>query len=124
MSDFSDRIDTDIEDDELSDILKKADQLKSWIEAVENYALKRAVDGLDIDGFELSQKNTMRKWSDPESAMQILVDFGFTDEDDVWSKKLASPARILNALDDEILEEELSPLVVKPEGAPVLKKKP
>jgi hypothetical protein len=123
MSDFSNRIDTDIEDAELSDILKKADQLKSWIEAVEAYALKRACKGLEIDGFELGQKNTFRKWTDPESAMQILVDFGFSDNDEVWSKKLASPARILNAIDDEILEGELSGLIVKPEGAPVLKRK-
>ena len=122
MSDFSDKIDTEIEDAELSAILKKADQLKSWIDAVEAYALKRALAGLEIEGFELGKKNTFRKWTDPESVMQILIDYGFDDDDDVWSKKLASPARILNSIDDEILEEELGDLIVKPEGAPVLKK--
>jgi hypothetical protein len=123
MSDFSDRIDTEIEDSELGDILAKAANLRSWIDAVEVYATKRAVDGLEIPGFLLGEKMTYRKWTDPESAMQILIDYGFDDDDEVWTKKLASPARILNGVDDKTLEEELTALVIKPRGAPVLKKK-
>ena len=123
MKDFGTEPATAMEDLDLSDVLKKAANLKSWIAAVEDYALARAVEGLEIDGFVLGKKTTFRKWGDPEAVTSILEDYGFTEDDEVWTRKLASPARILDSIDDDVLIDELGALVVKPEGAPVLKKK-
>jgi len=108
-------------EDEVSQVLVKAQQLKTWVNDVEDFALSRAVDqGVVPPGYKLSTTKTHRKISDTALAATVLVEKGMSPEV-IWEapklKSLASLEKI-----NKQVSAWLGELVLRPEGEPKLVK--
>ncbi len=108
-------------EDEVSEVLVKAQQLKTWVNDVEDFALTRAVDqGVVPPGFKLGTTKTHRKISDTALAATVLVEKGMPSEM-IWEapklKSLASLEKI-----NKQVAAWLGELVLRPEGEPKLVK--
>lgn len=105
--------------DTLANYLEKIPAIESWCKAVEAFAFREAQRGIDIPGFKLVPKKTHRKWRDVEELdTKLLLEVGLS-YDDVWNKKMKTPAQIESLLDKEG-KKLLEQFVIKPEGGVTL----
>lgn len=63
---------------EISSILKKADVVELWIDAVRKHAFELMSKGTQIEGFKLVQKRAIRKWRDENAAMDKINSMGLS----------------------------------------------
>ena len=110
-----------LDDDEISLVISKAQNLRTWVNDVEEYALNRAVEQNIIPtGFKLSTSVTHRKISDPALAATVLVEKGMSP-DAIWEQpKLKSIAALEKLGPKGQVVAWLGDLVQKPEGSPKL----
>lgn len=105
-------------DDEIATILEQADDVKNWLQGLQDYALTKALEGNDFKGFKLVEGRSNRKIIDQDEAAKRLVDLGFKD--------VYKPVELktLTALEKEVgkkkLGEVLDGLIIKPQGKPCL----
>ena len=112
-----------LSEDEVSEVLTKAQNLRTWVNDVEEYALTRAVDQSIIPpGFQLSTTVTHRKISDSALAATVLVEKGM-DPVAIWEQpKLKSIAALEKLGPKGQVAAWLGNLVLRPEGSPKLVK--
>jgi Protein of unknown function (DUF2800) len=108
-----------LDEEEVSEVLVKAQNLRTWVGDVEDYALTRAVEQEIVPpGFKLSTSVTHRKISDHALAATVLVEKGLAPEI-IWEppklKSLASLEKI-----NKQVSSWLGELVQRPEGQPKL----
>jgi hypothetical protein len=105
--------------EEVSEVLVKAQNLKTWVNDVEEFAINRAVEQ-DIvpPGFKLSTTTTHRRISDQSLAAAVLINDGMTKEQIFEPPKMKS-IPVLEKMDKSIISK-LGSLVVRPEGQPKL----
>lgn len=72
---------------DIADVLSQADQFKSWITSVEEYALQAALEGENFPGFKLVEGRSVRRYSDETKIAEVLTSNGF-GEDLIYDKKL------------------------------------
>lgn len=109
-----------LSEEEISKVLIKAQNLKTWVNDVEEYALVQAVEKEIIPpGYKLSTTATHRKIGDPMLAAEILKEHGLS-EDEIWEKKIKSLATFEKK--HKQTAAWLGDLVIRPEGAPKLVK--
>jgi len=108
-------------EEEFSEVLTKAQDLRTWVNDVEEYALTRAVEQEVIPpGFKLSTTSTHRKISDQALAAVVLKEKGMP-EDQIWEpKKLKSIAALEKMGPKGQVAAWLGDLVLRPEGSPKL----
>lgn len=117
---FESEVEKSLEQTDLAKVLDQADQVESWLGAVREYALERAIDGAEIEGFFLGTSVTQRKWDDPQEVEDRLMGLGY-ERDSVLKQTLQTPAAIERMLMPEEWES-VQELVIKPAGKPVLKR--
>jgi hypothetical protein len=106
--------------DEVSSILYIADQLKSWVKDVEDYAFEQAKAGVKIPQWKLVAGRSNRSLTDKEAAMNALKSA------DIDTDKFLKPQELLGLgeLEKRIGKKELSALlghlIAKPPGKPTL----
>lgn len=66
---------------EISSILKKADVVEMWIDAVRKHAFDLMNKGVEIEGFKLVQKRAIRKWKDENAAKEKLETMCISDSE-------------------------------------------
>jgi len=110
-----------LSEEEFSEVLTKAQDLRTWVNDVEEYALTRAVEQEVIPpGFKLSTTSTHRKISDQALAAVVLKEKGMP-EDQIWEpKKLKSIAALEKMGPKGQVAAWLGDLVLRPEGSPKL----
>jgi len=110
-----------LNEEEMSSVLTKAQDLRTWANDVEEYALTQAVDKNIIPpGFKLSTSVTHRRYADQALAAAVLVDKGLSP-DVIWDKpKLKSPAAIKKLSPKSPIDSWLGDLLERPEGQPKL----
>lgn len=110
-------------DTEVSDTLDVAQNLKSWVNDLEDYVLDRAVGrGIIPKGYLLKTTTTHRKITDHALAVEELKSKGLFDSD-LWEpKKLKSIANLEKLAAKGQVVEWLGHLVQRPEGQPKLVK--
>ena len=110
-----------LSEEEISEVLVKAGQLRTWANDVEEYALIRAIDqGVVPLGYKLGTTSTHRRISDSALAATVLVEKGMNPEI-IWeSPKLKSLAS-LEKINKQVAAW-LGELVQRPDGAPKLVK--
>ena len=110
-----------LSEEEVSEVLIKAQNLRTWANDVEDYALARAVEQSIIPpGFKLSTTVTHRKIADQALAAVVLIEKGM-DEAVIWEQpKLKSIAALEKLGPKGQLTAWLGDLVIRPEGAPKL----
>jgi hypothetical protein len=92
--------------EELSHILDGIDMLEDWAKAVRATAHSLAESGVTIPGYKLVDKISNRKWAaDDEKVIADLKSVIKLNEDQIFSKKLLSPAQIEKIIGTKRKEE-------------------
>lgn len=104
---------------DIADILSQADQLKSWIASVEEYALQSALDGKHFPGHKLVEGRSIRKYSDEAKIAEVLTGNGF-GEDLIYDKKLKTITAMEKLVTKKTFNALCGDLIIKPEGKPTL----
>lgn len=108
-----------LSEEEVSEVLVKAGQLKTWVNDVEEYALTRAVEqNIVPPGFKLGTTVTHRKITDTALAATVLVEKGIP-EDQIWEPRKLKSISVLEKYNKAVIGY-LGDLVQKPEGSPKL----
>lgn len=109
-----------LEDSEIGEILRKAEQLVSWVKDIEEYALEEAVNnGKKWDGWKLVEGRSNRKYADEIKVADTLKGAGY-DEAVLYEKKLYGITAMEKIVGKKQFGTLLGELVIKPEGKPTL----
>jgi len=110
-----------LSEDEISEVLHKAQTLRTWVNDVEEFALNRAVEENVVPpGYKLSTSVTHRKIADQALAATVLVEKGMAPEI-IWEPpKLKSLAQLEKLGPKGQITAWLGELVQRPEGQPKL----
>lgn len=107
-------------DEEIPQILTKAEGLQRWVSDVYNFALSKAVsEGKKWTGFKLVEGRSIRKYSDEAVAAKTLLDAGYK-EDEIFTKKLLGISSMEKTIGKRKFREILGEFVIKPQGKPTL----
>ncbi len=105
-----------LEDEEIEDILSRADELVSWVTDVKDYALREALDGKGWKGWKLVEGRSVRKYTSDEAVAEKVQAAGF----DPYEHKVRGITAMTRMLGKAKFDELLSSLVEKPQGKPTL----
>lgn len=108
-----------LSDDEIADVLLKADELTKWVGEVKDYALTAALAGAHFDGFKLVEGRSNRKYKDELEVAKKLTEEGF-DEAMLYERKLLGITNMEKLVGKKRFAEVLKDLIIKPQGKPVL----
>lgn len=106
--------------DELADILSRGEQFKTWLTAVEDYALQAALEGKKFPGYKLVEGRSIRKYADENEVARTLLENGFTESAIYEPAKLKTITNMEKAITKKAFAALLSELVIKPQGKPTL----
>jgi hypothetical protein len=105
---------------ELTDVLKQADLLKTWVSDVQKYALEAILNGKAIDGFKVAPGRSSRKYSDEQVVMSTLYDIGYATEEICKPIELVGIGELEKRIGKKKLNEYIGHLFIKTEGNPKL----
>ena len=110
-----------LDEEEIAEVLIKAQDLRSWVSDVEEYALTKAVEENKIPpGFEITKSMTHRKIADQALAAEILKEKGVPEEQ-IWEpRKIKSIASLEKLAQKGQVINWLGGLIQRPEGSPKL----
>lgn len=105
-----------LDNDEIADILSKADELVSWVSDVKGYALSALIRGEHIDGYKLVEGRSIRKYTDDEKVAAVVREAGFEPYDHTVKGITAMTAMLGKKRFDELL----GALITRPAGKPTI----
>jgi len=105
-----------LSDEEVADVLDKADDLISWAKDVKEYALSAALSGKEFPGYKLVEGRSNRKYTDEEAVAETVSEAGY----EPYEKKILGITAMTNLLGRRQFNELIGHLVMKPEGKPTL----
>lgn len=108
-----------LSDDEIGEVLAKADALTAWAADIEAYALQQAIDGKHYDGWKLVEGRSVRKYADELKVSEALQKIGYK-EAVLYERKLLGITAMEKLVGKKKLTETLGDLIIKPAGKPVL----
>ena len=106
-------------DEEIGEILKKAEELEKWAADVAAYVLDQALAGKHFDGWKLVEGRSVRKYADDIKVAETLKAAGF-DEAMLYERKLYGITAMEKIVGKKKMTETLGELIVKPAGKPTL----
>lgn len=110
-----------LSDEEVVDILNRADGFTNWIASLEEYALDQAVNnGKKWPGYKLVEGRSNRKYSDESLVATTLLEAGFAREIIYKAPELLGITAMEKALKKSVFNQHLGDLVIKPVGKPTL----
>lgn len=109
----------ELSNEEIGEILKKAQFLKSWVTKLEKHALNTLVSGGEIPGWKLVEGRSNRAFTDTDAAIAAAINAGF-DRALFYEEKPITLTAMEGVLDKETWKTVIAPFVVKPPGSPTL----
>ena len=109
-----------LSDEEIGEVLQKADELAHWVKDITEWALAEALKGKKFDGWKLVEGASRRKYSDQAKAEVALTTAGYALEAIRKPVELIGLTDMTKLLGKKRFEELLAGLVIKPEGKPTL----
>lgn len=106
-------------DEEIGEVLRKADELSNWVKDISSFALDQAVQGKQYDGWKIVEGRSIRKYADELKVVDTLKSAGY-DEAMLYERKLNGITTMEKLVGKKKLAELLGDLLVKPAGKPVL----
>ena len=106
-------------DDEIGDILRRAQMLDNWIKALEDYAQDKLLHGGKIPGWKLVEGRSVRTIADTEKAFAELTAAGF-DSDLLYERKPLGLTALEKLCGKKKLTELIGTYITKPAGKPTL----
>ena len=101
-------------DEEIAEVLSKADALKKWAEEVYTYAQNEAVvNHKEWPGYKLVLGRSNRKYTDEEDVAEAAQKAGYTD---IFKKSLIGITEMERLMGKKKFNEILGSLVYKPDG--------
>lgn len=108
-----------LEDNEIGEVLKRADQLANWVKDITEYALEEAIKGKKWDGWKLVEGRSNRKYIDDIKVADTLKGAGY-EEAVLYEKKLYGITAMEKLVGKKKFTELLNDLIEKPQGKPTL----
>ncbi len=108
-----------LRDEEIGEVLRRADELQHWVKDVGDYALEQALAGKQYDGWKLVEGRSVRKYADDLKVAEALKAAGY-DEAMLYERKLYGVSAMEKIVGKKRLTETLGDLIMKPAGKPVL----
>lgn len=105
-----------LRDEEIADILTKADELTAWASDIKEYALSVLGRGGKIEGFKLVEGRSVRKYTDEELVAKTVSEAGF----DPYDHKVLGITAMTNLLGKSRFNKILGAYIYKPKGNPTL----
>lgn len=105
-----------LSDEEVAEVLGKAEEVASWANDVKDYALSEALKGKRFPGWKVVEGRSIRKISDEAKAAEAVLAIG----KDPYERKLLSITELTKLLGAKRFNELLGALVYKPPGKPAL----
>ena len=103
-------------DDEIVDVLDKADELQKWASDVQAYALDQAVNNnKEWPGWKLVEGRSVRKYVDEQRVLETLVSEGY-EENKITTKQLLGITAMEKVLGKKKFNDVLADYVEKPPG--------
>lgn len=123
-AEFNTSIDTSkspelLTDEEIGQILTKAQDIKAWVSDLEEYALGAILNGKMIPGWKVVEGRSTRRFADTDKAFEILKQNGI-DEAVLYERKPVTLTQVEKLLGKSKFAELLSEYVIRPEGKPTL----
>jgi hypothetical protein len=107
--------------DEIGEILAKAEELQKWAKDIQDYALDQAENhGIRFPGWKLVEGRSNRKYSDDAAVADKLKAEGYTSDVYYQPQKLWGITEMEKKLGKKLFEGYLSDLIIKPAGKPTL----
>ena len=101
-------------DEEIAEVLSKADALKKWAEEVYTYAQNEAVvNHKEWPGYKLVLGRSNRKYTDEDEVAEAAQKAGYTD---IYKKSLIGITEMERLMGKKKFKEILGSLVYKPDG--------
>lgn len=105
-----------LSDEEIEEILSKADELSAWCDDVKDFALQQALRGKQWTNWKLVEGRSIRKYKDEVKVADTVKQAGF----DPYEYKVLGITAMTKLLGKAKFEELLSAYIVKPKGKPTL----
>jgi hypothetical protein len=103
-------------DDEIEEILAKADELATWASDIKEYALHQALGGKEWTGWKLVEGRSNRRYTNDMVVADVVENAGF----DPYERKVLSVTAMQKMLGKSRFDELLNPYIEKPQGKPAL----
>jgi len=111
---------TTLSEDDIADILGRADELSKWAKDVQEYALEQAVSGITYEGWKLVEGRSNRKYTDIAAIERILLENAYAEDNIYKPKELQGLTNMEKVVGKKLLTELIGDYIEKPVGKPVL----
>lgn len=119
LEDFAFALPPTLSNEEVGEILTKAQRLKAWVSDLEEYALAAVLKGENIPGWKAVEGRSIRQFSDIDAAFEALINAG-TPREMLYEYKPITLTAVEKLLGGKQFEELAGPFVIKPPGKPAL----
>lgn len=114
------RTTTELSENDIADILGKAEELMKWAKDVQDYALEQALQGTSYSGWKLVEGRSNRKYTDTGKVAEILLANEYTEDKIYKPKELQGLTNMEKVVGKKKLAELVGDYIEKPQGKPVL----
>lgn len=108
-----------LSDDEIGDILMRAQTLDNWVGALEEYVRDKLLHGGEVKGWKLVEGRSVRTIADTEKAFAELTAAGF-ESDMLYERKPLGLTALEKLCGKKKLTELIGQYITKPSGKPTL----
>lgn len=110
-----------VSNNELGEMLTKADGIEQWIKDIRAYALEQLLKGEEVHGWKAVEGKSNRKIVDVDKAFEILEANGF-EQAILYERKPITLTQLEKIVGKTKLTETIGDYIEKPKGAPTLAK--
>ena len=103
-------------DEEVEEILVRADDLVTWAADIKEYALQQAISGKKWNGWKLVEGRSNRRYTNETAVAGVITDAGF----DPYEHKVLGVTAMQKLLGKSRFDELLASYIEKPQGKPTL----
>ena len=105
-----------LNDDEMEEVLDRADRIAAWAADVKEFAFQQALSGKIWKNWKLVEGRSNRRWKDESGAASVLQNEGI----EPYDHKIVGITELEKTLGKKRFSELLSAFVEKPKGKPTL----
>lgn len=119
LEEYKEKIPPLLSNEEVGDVLQKAQNIAMWVEKLKSYALNELLKGNEIPGWKIVEGRSNRTFTDVDAAFGALIDAGY-EEAVLYDKKPITLTEIEKIISKEDYGQILAGYIQKPKGAPTL----
>ncbi|VUZ28505.1 Uncharacterised protein [Acetobacterium wieringae] len=122
LEDFKGKLPPLISNEEVGDLLLKAQDLAKWAKDLEEYALSACLAGENIPGWKAVEGRSNRAFTDIDAAFKAIKEKGLAKEEVLYIRKPITLTETEKLIGKKEFETALSEFIIKPPGKPALAK--